>query len=162
MSDIILRAATVEDGRAVHQLVVETGVLDVNSVYAYCVLFDHFPATSVVAYRDDTLLGFVLGHPLAAKPDHYFLWQVGVSEQARGEGLATRLLGWVVDNVPDLRVLETTITPDNTASRRLFRGFAARRAVDLTTRPGLSSDALGAGHAPEERFSLGPFSRSTS
>ena len=161
MSDITLRPATVDDGLAVHKLVVDTGVLDENSVYAYCAVFRHFPGASVVACRGDDIVGFVMGHPLPERPDHYFLWQVGVSEAARGVGLATRLLGWVVDNVSGTRFIETTITPDNTASRRLFRGFAAKRSTDIASSPGLSAAQLGPGHLPEELFLLGPFDRST-
>ncbi len=156
-----LREPTPADGRAVHQLVVDTGVLDVNSVYAYCALFRHFPDTCVVATGASespaSTDGFVTGHRIVARPDTLFVWQVGVAEAARGQGLATRMLTHLVQST-GVDFIETTVTPDNTASRTLFRRLAESLGADCTVGPCLTPEHLGEGHAPEELFRIGPFS----
>lgn len=154
---LTLRNPTVEDGAPIHALVAATGVLDVNSLYAYLAVCAHHGATSVVAEEDGVLLGFVTAYRLPERPDTLFVWQVGVDERARGRGLATQMLRWLVEGL-GVEHLETTITPSNTASRRLFRGLADKLGAGCEVRDGFPSSLFtGTGHEPEELFRLGPF-----
>ena len=155
MSGVTLRPPTPDDGLGAHQLVVDSGVLDVNSTYAYVATFRHFAGTCVVADDDGALAGFVTGYRLPDRPDVLFVWQVGVAASHRGQGLATRMLRHLVA-ADEVRWLETTITPSNAASRALFRGLARGLRTDLSVRPLFSADQLGEGHEPEELFRIGP------
>lgn len=157
-TELDLRHPTPEDGPAVHALVVASGVLDVNSVYAYVLWADRFRASSVVATQGSEIVGFCNGFTDPRQPDTWFCWQVGVSEKGRGQGLATRLLDFCVEAAA-ASWLETTITPSNTASRRLFRGFARRKDTHIDTVGEYSGQLLGSGHEPEELFRIGPFRR---
>jgi L-2,4-diaminobutyric acid acetyltransferase len=161
---LTLRAARVEDGPAIHSLVVDTGVLDVNSRYAYLAHCRHFGSTTPVAVDDDgALAGFVTAHLPPDQPDVVFVWQVGVAGFARGQGLATRLLGWLLAQPAcvGVRELQTTITPDNAASHALFRGLARKLGTDCVVEEGFSGRLLGEGHAPEELFRIGPLTERT-
>lgn len=160
MSSVTLRVPDVSDGRAVHGLVVASGVLDVNSVYAYCATFRHFPDTCVVAESDGAIGGFVTGYRIPARPDVLFVWQVGVSATHRGQGLATRMLRWLLEHT-GASFIETTVTPDNTASRALFHGLSRKLGTDCTVSEGLTPAHLGSDHAPEELFRIGPLNRSS-
>lgn len=152
-----LRHPEVGDGAAIHRLVVATGVLDVNSGYAYLAVCAHHGRTSVVADADDRLAGFVTAYRLPERPDTLFVWQVGVDASARGQGLATRMLEWLLETT-GARFVETTITPSNAASRRLFRGLAARHGAACAVSEGFPDHLFpGPGHEPEELFRLGPF-----
>jgi L-2,4-diaminobutyric acid acetyltransferase len=125
---ITLRAPTPADGAAVWELVKGTGVLDLNSLYAYVLHFDHHAATSVVAERGGRIVGFITGYVVPTRPEVLFVWQVGVDAAARGQGLAGRMLRELLrrPSAARVRLLETTVTPSNTPSRRLFRGLARR------------------------------------
>ena len=84
------------DGREIWALVRRVG-LDLNSPYAYVLWGDHFADTSVVAVRDDQVVGFAMGFRTPADPDTLFIWQIGVDEGARGSGLASRMLDELVE-----------------------------------------------------------------
>lgn len=128
--DIYLTPPAPEDGAAVHQLVENSPPLDPNSLYCNLLQCSHFAETSVAARMGERLVGFISGYRIPARPDTQFVWQVVVSDVARGRGLAKRMLRYLteqtpaVGNAPPVRFLETTITPDNEASWALFRSFA--------------------------------------
>lgn len=107
----------------------DSGVLDLNSSYAYLLWCTDFPSTSAVARVDGEPIGFIAGY---LRPSgSLMIWQVGVDEAYRGFGLAASMLGWLADSLATLQgeplVIETTVTQSNTASRALFAGFARRR-----------------------------------
>lgn len=159
-----LRCPRVADAPGLHALVRATGVLDLNSCYAYALICDHFAATSVVAEDADSgaILGFVSAYRLPDSPTTLFVWQVAVAAAARGQGLASRMLAHVVTGptAPRVRQLLTTITPDNTASVRLFTGLARAAGCRLETPAQYPAAVLGAdpeAHAPEVHHRIGPF-----
>ena len=126
--EIKLQHPTPEDGAAVNQLIADCPPLDTNSVYCNLLQCSHFAETAIVAKAGDSVVGFTSGYRVPARPDVLFVWQVAVSKQARGQGLASRLLQAQLDAAAckDVRFIETTITKDNDASRALFRAFAEK------------------------------------
>ena len=153
-----LRPPAPTDGRPVAGLVADTGVLDVNSDYAYCATFKHFSATSVVAAADDVVGGFVTAYRPPDRPDVLFVWQVGVDERYRGQGLATRMLQWILDQPAcrNVQWLETTVTPSNQPSRARFQRLSQRLGTACQVGPGFGPAELGPDHEPEELFRIGP------
>lgn len=157
------RQPTVEDGPAIWQLVIDAGTLDRNSSYAYLLLCRDFAETCVVAERGGTLLGFLTGYRPPTRPEAVFVWQIGVSEKARGEGLASALLDHLLlsDGCRGVRFLETTVAPSNEASRALFRSLARRLEAELEESPGFAADLFPeGGHEAEPRLRIGPFDAS--
>lgn len=159
--DINIRTPEVSDGAAIWQLVADAGTLDKNSSYLYLVLCRDFPDYCAVAERDGRLLGFVTGYVSPLKPDVWFTWQVGVSSEARGAGLARRLIMHVLENITGENgqsYLETTVTVSNDASRALFRGIARRLNTDLTETALFTSEMFPeGGHEAEPLLRVGPF-----
>jgi L-2,4-diaminobutyric acid acetyltransferase len=149
----------VSDGVACWRLAAATGVLDVNSRYAYLLWCRDFAGTSVVARRDGDVLGFVTGFRRPDVPSTLVVWQVAVDEEARGRGLAGAMLDSLFDSVPDVDHVETTITPDNRGSIALFSRFAERRAAPVRRSELFGTALLGAGHEPEILFRIGPVRR---
>lgn len=159
--DIAFRQPDKHDGASIARLVRDTGVLDVNSEYAYLLVGEHFGRTSVIAEVDGQLAGFISAYCPPDKPDTVFVWQVGVAEAGRGRGIATRMLQAIVRRPACAQVsyLDTTISPSNTASMALFRGFARKLGTDVTETELFSADLFGDGgdHEPEVLFRIGPF-----
>lgn len=159
-ADPEIRAATAEDGAAVWRLVKASGVLDVNSSYAYLLFLDHFGDTSVVAEVDGEVVGFVTGFRPPREPEAVFVWQVAVAESARGRGLAGRLLNGLVrlPGCRGVRTMLTTVTPSNTPSQAMFRSFARGVDAEVTVTEYLTGDHFPeGGHEPEELYRIGPF-----
>ncbi|NBB79183.1 MAG: diaminobutyrate acetyltransferase, partial [Verrucomicrobia bacterium] len=123
-----LQHPTSQDGASVNQLIADCPPLDTNSVYCNLLQCSHFAETSIVAKSDEKVVGFSSGYRVPARPEVLFVWQVAVSEAARGQGMAGRLLQAQLDAdaCQGVRFLETTITKDNEASRALFRKFAEK------------------------------------
>lgn len=168
-ASITMRPGVAEDGPAVWRLVRETGVLDVNSPYAYTLLFDDFGDTCVIAedagVGDGDLLGFVLGYRPPRRPHVVFVWQVAVSAAARGRGLGGRMLEALIrlEGCRGVTHLEATVTPSNKPSRALFRAFGRRQGAEVTVSPRYTAEHFpkehspNEDHEPEELFSIGPF-----
>lgn len=149
------------DGEAVWRLVREAGTLEVNAPYAYVLFAHHFADTCLVADAGDGdgLLGAVVAYRPPTHPEAVFVWQVGVAEQARGQGLAGRLLSELLERTtPDgVTHLEATVTPDNAPSRALFESLARRLDVPCRVEPYLGAELFPGDHEPEELFRIGPF-----
>ncbi len=161
-ADLCLREPRSEDGAALHALIEACPPLDLNSVYCYLLQCSHFAATSVVAERDGELVGAITGYLPPAQPDTLFIWQVAVSDKARGEGLARRMLNHIVDRDACAAVsfMNTTVTEDNAASWALFESFARGRdaALERSVMFDRESHFRGA-HDTEFLARIGPFQR---
>lgn len=150
-----------EDGGAIWRIARDSGTLDLNSSYSYLLWCRDFADTSVVARgADGAPVGFVTGYIRPQKPQTLVVWQVAVDSAQRGRGLAGALLDGLTARVAqDMGVagMETTITPDNTASNRLFTSFAERHgaavAREVLFDGGLFPDG---NHEPEVLYRIGP------
>ncbi len=152
------RRPTIEDGKAIHEVVRETGVLDVNSCYLYLLLCTDFAETCVVAEEAGRVVGFVTGYRPPGRPDTVFLWQVGVAPAGQGKGLGKLLVHAFLDTpgAADATVLETTISPSNAASQALFRAVARDRGAEVTVSPHFTEDHFPPGHEAEEIYRISP------
>lgn len=163
-ADVTFRAPDKCNGADIAQLVRDTGVLDVNSAYAYLLVGEHFGRTSVIAEIDGRLAGFISAYCLPDKPDTIFVWQVGVADAGRGRGIATRMLLQILrrSTCAHVSYLDTTISPSNTASMALFRGLARKLGTDVTETELFSASLFGddGDHEPEILFRIGPFDQS--
>ena len=105
-------------------------------------------------------VGFVTGYVRPEQPRTLLVWQVAVDTAYRGRGLAAALLDGLTARVASdrpLAAVETTITPDNTASERLFTSYAERHRATVEREvlfdTGLFPDGP---HAPEVLYRIGP------
>ncbi|MER8223399.1 diaminobutyrate acetyltransferase [Streptomyces sp. NPDC094143] len=163
-ADVQIDRPTVADGAALWRMAKDSKVLDVNSSYSYLLWCRDFAATSAVA-RDERgePMGFITGYVRPDSPHTLLVWQVAVDEAHRGRGLAAALLdGLVARTVAERAVttVETTITPGNAASERLFTSFAERHGAPLEREvlfdTGLFPDGP---HDPEVLYRIGPLPR---
>ncbi|MFJ7326496.1 diaminobutyrate acetyltransferase [Streptomyces cyaneofuscatus] len=151
----------IRDGAAIWRIARDSRTLDLNPSYSYLLWCRDSAATSVVARgADGEVIGFVTGYIRPDRPRVLAVRQVAVDQAQRGRGIAATLLDGLTTKAGaagGLDAVETTITPDNHASIRLFTSFAQRHgaAVDRTV---LFSSELfpEAGHLPEFLHRIGP------
>lgn len=150
---------TVADGPALHRITSASGVLDVNSCYAYLLWCRDFSHTSAVARFDGAVVGFVTGFLRPQAPETLLVWQVAVDASHRGAGVAGKLLNHLVDRLTPggVRYLETTISADNAASIKLFSRLAQSRRTEITSRELFPADLFPDAHLGEDLYRIGPF-----
>lgn len=153
-SEIFLRRPCLDDAASLWQLASDNG-LDLNSPYAYLLLCRDFTDTCLVADTRTGVVGFVTGYLPPSRPDVLFVWQVAVDAAARQRGIGRSLVDELVTSAArqGARFLESTVTPSNEASRRVFESVAARRSAPLSAHL-LFDAAAFAGPAHEEELLL--------
>ena len=160
MPGVILGAPAVRHGAAIHALIEACKPLDLNSTYAYLLLCEHFAGTCVHAERGGRTVGFISAYRPPQRSDVIFVWQVAVAREMRGQGLARAMLCELLDRpaLHDIGYLETTVSPSNEPSRRLFHGLARERNAAITERVLFSErDFGGEEHEVETLIRIGPF-----
>lgn len=151
----------VADGASLWRIARDTKILDVNSPYSYLLWCRDFASTSVVARdTDGEPVGFITGYLRPDRPRTLLVWQVAVDEQHRGRGLAGALLDGLTAKVATehgLIGMETTVSPDNTASQRLFTSYAERHSVPMECEVLFPAEAFPEGsHDSEVLYRFGP------
>ena len=158
--NITLACPAKSDGPAVHSLISRCPPLDENSLYCNLLQCTHFAGTSVIAKRDDKVVGFISGYLTGDDDQTLFIWQVAVDKTARGEGLAKKMLRHILSRptCAKVRHLHTTITPDNDASWGLFRSFAKEVGASISSEPFFDQNRhFNGAHETENLVDIGPF-----
>lgn len=126
IASVILRKPEAADGDPVNSLISHIPELDSNSCYCNLLQCSHFSDTSVLAESEGEVVGFVSGYVQPKDPSVLFVWQVAIAPEARGMGLASKMLQSLLARqyVVPVTHLETTITADNSASWALFNRLA--------------------------------------
>ncbi|MEU6066340.1 MULTISPECIES: diaminobutyrate acetyltransferase [Streptomyces] len=166
-ADLLIDRPEVTDGGSLWRIAKDSGTLDLNSSYSYLLWCRDFAGTSAVARgADGKPVGFVTGYVRPERPHTLLVWQVAVDAAHRGRGIAAALLDGLTARIGAERPItsvETTITPGNTASERLFTSYAARHGARVTREvlfdAGLFPDGA---HEPEILYHIGPLTPHTS
>ncbi|MCF1598780.1 diaminobutyrate acetyltransferase [Streptomyces muensis] len=162
-ADLQIDRPAVADGAALWRIARDSKALDLNSSYSYLLWCRDFAGTSAVA-RDERgePVGFVTGYIRPERPRTLLVWQVAVDDAYRGRGIAAALLDGLAARVGGeygIRNVETTITPGNIASERLFEAFAARHGAALEREVLFATSLFPDGpHDPEVLYRIGPLS----
>ncbi len=153
------RPVSLADGAAIWRLVQASEALELNTCYAYLLMCRDFADTCLVAEEDGAVLGFVVAYRPPARRETVFVWQIGVAIEARGRGVARGLLMQLIasEGCRGVRFLESTVTPSNIPSQKLFRSVARAWGVPCEVGPGLAARWFqDPSHEPEDRFRIGP------
>jgi L-2,4-diaminobutyric acid acetyltransferase len=131
--ELVLRKPRASDGPRISRLVASSPPLDLNSPYCHLLQCTDFAETCVLAERDGALLGWISAYRPPATPEDLFVWQVAVATEARGEGLAGRMLDELIARpaAEGATALTATVIEENAASWHLFEAFALRHSARL-------------------------------
>jgi len=158
---LIFREPRVEDALAISNLTKRCPPLDVNSTYATLLLCRDFHDTCVVVEQDSEILAFLSAYRPPQRETTIFIWQAAVDSRLRSQGVASRMLDELLsrETLANVSYLETTITPSNESSQKLFRSLAKRLNTECRSCEGFSADLFGEvdEHEAEDLYQLGPF-----
>lgn len=159
-NDIQLRNPQLEDGKAVYDLIRSSPPLDLNSAYNYFLLCSHFADTCVIGESGGRIVSFLSAYRLPRAPETLFIWQVAVDGSMRGKRMAGRMLDELLSRpaCSGVKYLETTVSPSNAASKRVFEKFAKENSAAWHEEVFLSREQFGGeDHEEEILFQIGPF-----
>ena len=103
--------------------------------------------------QDGRLVGALTGYRKPQEPNTFFVWQVAVDESMRSRGVAERMALWILEDtaLKDICDIETTISPSNKASQRVFEKVAQRLGASLSQELCFSQTLFG-GDAHEDEY----------
>ena len=155
---ILIECPSAGDGPGLWRLARESGELDLNSPYTYLLWCRDFSSTSVVARAGADTVGFITGYRRPEADETLFVWQVAVDPAYRGQRIGVRMLDGIAGVMKPLgcRYMEATVTPDNTASARMFASFARAHSAPLARSEGFESTLFPDNHQPEDLIRIGP------
>ena len=153
--DVHIRKPLASDGYEIHQLIANSPPLDLNSIYSYYLLSDHFSDSCVVAENQGRVVGFISAYRVPQRPDTLFVWQVVVNRALRGKRIAWRMLESLLQRLNgEIRQVEATVNPSNAASRGLFERLAVEQGTTLQEETFLEATAFGPGGEHESEILL--------
>lgn len=159
--ELVLRPPRRQDGAAIHALVAACPPLDLNSRYAYLLLCQQNANTCVIAEHNGVAVGAITAYFLPLQSDTLFVWQVAVASHMRGQRLGTRMLQHLLQRCMQshpLRWIETTISPSNHPSQKLFTGFARRHGIAFSSAIYFEAEDFGGSdHEEECLYRIGPW-----
>ena len=159
-AEVQISVPVAEDAAQVHALIAACPPLDGNSLYANLIQCTHFAQSCAVARSGGKVLGWISGHRLPADRSTYFLWQVAVHPQARGTGLARRMLADILARADQsgIEQMQTSITRTNEASWALFQSIAAWLSAPMREEPWFDRERHFRGQNDSEFLvTIGPF-----
>lgn len=145
-----LRSCTAEDVDQVRRFVASCAPLDVHTAFTYWVMFEHWGDLCFVLLEDDRIAGYVSAIGSGRHQDTIYVWQIGVVEELRHQGMAQQLISAVIGAAvaKGYRKAQVSIAKGNEASRRAFERYATSRghrftAVDeISLKDSLSGDLI--------------------
>ncbi|WP_299704755.1 diaminobutyrate acetyltransferase [uncultured Tateyamaria sp.] len=128
MSIVRFQSPNLVHAPSIIELVNETPSLDSNSEYAYALWCTHFAEQSVVALRDDEVIGFLTGFRSPGRPDTYFLWQTATKPRHGVAGLGVDMIDYAVrrEIKRGASRIEASVDDQNKAIRLLMKSLAKR------------------------------------
>ncbi|RVU32849.1 diaminobutyrate acetyltransferase [Neptunomonas marina] len=158
MHNIHYRKPSSLDGPDIHNLIRRCPPLDQNSLYCNLLQCTDFAETCIVAESDNgEVAGFISGYIKPHAPNTLFIWQVALDEKYRGLGIASTMLSELFNRNSTVTHMETTISPSNHASQKLFETFFKNHHMPVETRVLFESGRhLDSEHEDEVLYSAGP------
>ncbi|MCW8193630.1 diaminobutyrate acetyltransferase [Proteobacteria bacterium 005FR1] len=129
---LVIREPQPRDAMRLNRLILQLSPLASNSVYCNLLQSSHFADTSALAEQGGKLVGFVTAYLHPQKPDTLFVWQVGVSEICRGQGLPRTMIQHILarPRCRGVRTLEATVSSGNSASKKMFESLARAEGAE--------------------------------
>lgn len=158
LSSIALRRPVIDDAAAMWHISDRTAIRDTNSLSHYLLMCRDFSDTSIAAYYQDGLIGFITAYLRPSSPTVLFVWQTAVDPDINAPGLATQMLNTLVDRavMRGVSYIETSINRRNCLFRMMLRRFAHERGAQIECNLLFDDWVLPDNHEAEVLHRIGP------
>lgn len=128
MTTVQFQSPDLSHARDIISIINTTDRLDTNSHYVYALWCSHFASHSVVALREDEVIGFLTGFRSPMHPESYFLWQTATRPRHGVAGLGVDMIDFAVrrEIANGATRIEASVDSENTAIRLLMKTLAKR------------------------------------
>ncbi len=152
---------TKKHAKEIFKLVSRCKPLDINSEYLYLLQTTYFKDTCSLALLEKKAIGFISGYLVPNKTNTLFIWQVAVDKQARGKGLAKKLLLEILqrEHSKNIEYIHTTISPQNIPSQKFFEKLASDLNTTIKKSILFDNDDFTTEHEQEVLFEIGPIKK---
>ena len=147
MGSVTFQSPNLSHAKGIIALVKSTPRLDTNSEYVYALWCSHFAEHSVVAIRDNSVIGFLTGFRSPRQTDTYFLWQTATMPRHGVAGLGVEMIDFAVRRElgRGAKRIEASVDNQNKAIRMLMKTLAKRLSGHIEEELLYSGDLLSAG-----------------
>lgn len=139
------------DAVPIHNLATRLSPLTPYRPSIYRDLFRNFGDSCFVAIANGEDVGFIASHPTTTPPKEWFIWQVGILPDHRGEGLVDTLQDRVLEvaRKSSAIAITTVIEADNSSGFGAFSRMAKRIGSTMNQIDSFSLSADVANSNPE-------------
>jgi len=125
-----IRQASESDLSKIRAFVKKNPPLGFHSLYTYWVLCSQFNKLWFVFEEDKEILGFIAGVKNLSSVPTALIWQIGVDERMRGEGVSRQLIDAFLASCRELHIEKglVTIDPENKSSLGLFQSYFTKHS----------------------------------
>ncbi len=123
-----LRKASFDDYIKLYELIGEIEGIVQHPTHFYKIMITYFGNSIPIVSLNGRIVGFLLGFVSQTDPDEFFIWQLGVSPQHRGKGIAGKIMDYTLSIATEsgCRRITATVETTNKPSQLLFEssGFS--------------------------------------
>lgn len=122
--------ASQENAASLRWLADKCSTLDVHTPFTYWVMTRYFSNSTFIAKRNDKYAGYIMS---IYNEKEFFVWQIGILEEFRGQGLAYELIDQVVEVALDkgYSKIVLTIADENKESYYTFVNYSKHRGYSI-------------------------------
>ena len=154
-----IRRAVQEDYLKIHKFTAECPPLENYPEHVYKIILRYFGNYCFIVEENGRIIAFAMGIVPQTLKDTYFLWDIGVDLSYQKQGIGTKLLNEIENELRKLgfRRIEVTIDPINSSSQKLFEKMGYQnisKKVGKTIDMGNGNIAIEDYYSPGRHFML--------
>ena len=154
-----IRRAVQEDYLKIHKFTAECPPLENYPEHVYKIILRYFGNYCFIVEENGRIIAFAMGIVPQTLKDTYFLWDIGVDLSYQKQGIGTKLLNEIENELRKLgfRRIEVTIDPINSSSQKLFEKMGYQnisKKVGKTIDMGNGNIAIEDYYSPGRHFTL--------
>lgn len=129
-----IRKASVDDFLKLHDLVGRIEGIVQHPTHFYKIMISYFGDSIIIVEDKEKLVGFLIGFVSQVVPEEFFIWQLGVDPEYRGQKIAKKIMEATLEAARqhNCRRIVATVETVNKPSQRLFESSGYKIVTEKT------------------------------
>ncbi|MFA7572199.1 MAG: GNAT family N-acetyltransferase [Lutispora sp.] len=135
-----IRPMKTSDIGTIRELIDICKPLDLHTPFTYWILSEYFNNTCLILEDEGAIVGYTGGLKSSSKEGVFYLWQIGLLPDYRGQGYFGLLLNRVIEEAKKTgcHYLEFSVLSDNYQSINAFSNYAKKKGLPMEKRGSLN------------------------